>query len=158
MLELEWRRVDLRENLVYLEAHNHNQKNGKHGSVPLNTEARTAILSRARFRAEHCPSSPWVFCDEEGNRIKAVKRSFGTACKRAGIENFHIHDLRHTCATWLVQSGVSIREVAEVLRHSDIRVTMRYAHLAPDNVRAAVARLESIPESRSGHAEESKVA
>ncbi|CAK0759245.1 hypothetical protein CCP3SC15_2490001 [Gammaproteobacteria bacterium] len=68
-----------------------------------------------------------------------------------------VHDLRHTCATWLVQAGVSIRGVAEVLRHSDIRVTMRYAHLAPENTKAAVARLE-IDESRSGHADNFKVA
>jgi integrase len=48
-----------------------------------------------------------------------------------------------------VQAGVSIREVAEVLRHSDIRVTMRYAHLAPETVRAAVGALEG-DVSRSG--------
>jgi len=48
-----------------------------------------------------------------------------------------------------VQSGVSIRAVAELLRHADIRVTMRYAHLAPETVRAAVSVLET--ESRFGH-------
>jgi hypothetical protein len=46
-------------------------------------------------------------------------------------------------AAWLVQAGVSIRELAELLRHSDIRVTMSYTHLAPQNVRAAVGALES---------------
>lgn len=146
MLGLEWRRVGLQEGLIYLEATH--QKNGKIGSVPLNRQAREAILSRARFRAEFCPASPWVFAHKDGSRIKAVKRSFSTACQRAGIEDFHIHDLRHTCAAWLVQAGVSIREIAELLRHSDIRITMRYAHLSPDNVRAAVEALEK-SESRS---------
>lgn len=155
MLELEWKRVDLHTNLIYLRAMD--QKSGKIGSVPLNADARSALLSRARFRATYCPDSPWVFCDVKGSRIQAVKRSFATACRRAGIENFHIHDLRHTCATWLVQAGVSIREVAEVLRHSDIRMTMRYTHLAPENVRSAVARLEG-GGSRSGHAGISKAA
>ena len=93
-------------------------------------------------------------CDLTGKRIHAVKRSFATACRRAGITDFHIHDLRHTCAARLVQAGVSIREVAELLRHSDIRVTMRYAHLAPESVRSAVARLE-ISASRSSHEGES---
>lgn len=129
MLGLEWRRVDLKEGLIYLEAEN--QKNGKIGSIPLNQEARRALLSRARFRAENCPDSTWVFAHKNGSRIQSVKKSFRTACVRAGIENFHIHDLRHTCATWLVQSGVSIREVAEPLRHSDNRVTMRYSQLSP---------------------------
>ncbi|WP_407635345.1 tyrosine-type recombinase/integrase [Methylohalobius crimeensis] len=152
MLGLEWRRVDLQASLVYLEAAH--QKSGKVGSVPLNREAREAILSRARFRAEFCPASPWVFCNKNGTRIKALRRSFDTACRKVGIEDFHIHDLRHTCAAWLVQAGVSIREVAELLRHSDIRITMRYAHLAPDNVRAAVAALEA-PTSRFGHTRDS---
>jgi len=50
-----------------------------------------------------------------------------------------------------LQAGVPIREVAEVLRHSDIRSTMRYAHLAPENAGAAVSALES-ERSRFGHA------
>jgi integrase len=51
---------------------------------------------------------------------------------------------RHTTASWLVQQGRSLREVKELLGHSDIQVTMRYAHLAPDHLRAAVASLDGI--------------
>ncbi|MDD2770187.1 MAG: site-specific integrase [Methylococcus sp.] len=149
MLGLEWSRVDLGANLVYLGATN--QKNGKLGSVPFNSEAREAILSRARFRASYCPGSPWVFSHDDGARIGSIRTAFAGACKRAGIHDFHPHDLRHTCAAWLVQGGVSIREVAELLRHSDIRVTMRYAHLSPENVRAAVKVLEG-NRSRFSHA------
>jgi hypothetical protein len=79
----------------------------------------------------------------------------------AEIENFRIHDLRHTCAAWLVSAGVPLPEVRDLLGHSTIRMTERYAHLAPENVRAAVARLEGKAaeteppngggESRSGH-------
>lgn len=148
LLGLEWRRVDLQKQLIYLEAIH--QKNGRRGSVPLNDEAHAAILERQRFRARHCPQSPWVFCDSEGNRIQSIKRSFGTACRRAGIEDFHIHDLRHTCAAWLVQAGVPLIQVRDLLRHSTIEMTERYAHLSPDNVRTAVAALNGL--SRSGHA------
>lgn len=155
MLGLEWHRVDFKEGLVYLAGCH--QKNGKIGSVPLNREARAALLSRAGFRAKHCRASPWVFAHKDGSRIQSVKHAFSTACRKAGIEDFRIHDLRHSCAAWLVQSGVSIREVAELLRHSDIRVTMRYAHLAPENIRATVAALES-PVSRFGHGRSVEVA
>ena len=55
------------------------QKNGKPGLVPLNHEAREAMLSRARFRATRCPSSPWVFSNRAGERIASVKRSFARA-------------------------------------------------------------------------------
>lgn len=64
--------------------------------------------------------------------------------------------LEYTCAAWLVQAGVSIREVAELLRHSDIRITMRYAHLAPEQVRTAVERLEPLT-SHSGHTESKRL-
>jgi integrase len=140
MLNLEWRRVDLTQNLIYLDARD--QKSGKIGSVPLNREAREALLSRARFRATHCPASPWVFAHDDGSHLQSVRRSFATLCKTLGIQDFHIHNLRHTCAAWAVQSGAPLLEVCHLLRHSDIRMTMRYAHLAPDNVRAVVEKLE----------------
>ncbi len=149
LLGLEWRRVSLQERLLFLESDH--TKSGKHHSVPLNETSRQAIMDRLRFRAKHCPSSPWVFAREDGTQIKAVKRSFNTACRRAGIEDFHIHDLRHTCAAWLVSAGVPLTEVRDLLGHASVVVTERYAHLSPDNVRAAVARLDE-PMSRYGHA------
>lgn len=141
MLELEWTRVDLGANLIYLGAEH--QKNGKEGSVPLNLEARAAILSRGRFRATHCPDSPWVFCTRSGVRIASVKKGFALAVKRAGLDNVHPHDLRRTFGSWLVQEGVDIRRVSELMRHSDIRVTARvYAHLAPADLAEAVSVLD----------------
>lgn len=141
LLKLEWKRVDLHANLLYLETHH--TKTRKRRAVPLNQEARAALLNRARFRAQHCPTSPWVFCDEGGKRIANVRRAFETACRRVGLEDFHIHDLRHTCAAWLVSAGVALAEVRDLLGHASITMTERYAHLAPENVRAAVAVLDS---------------
>ena len=74
----------------------------------------------------------------------------GTACQRANIEDCRIHDLRHTCAAWLVSAGAPLPEVRDLLGHSTVKMTERYAHLAPENVRAAVAKLDSVG-SRSGH-------
>ena len=140
MLRLEWTRVDFQNALLFLESLH--TKSGKRRSIPLNTEARAALIERARFRAAHCPDSPWVFCNEAGIRIASLKRSWATACRRAGISNFHLHDLRHTCAAWLVQAGVPLPEVRDLLGHRSVTVTERYAHLAPENVRAAVVKLE----------------
>jgi integrase len=83
LLRLEWARVDLRANLAILNPGN--TKNGKRRSVPLNESAREAMLSRARYRAEHCPASPWVFCRKDGRRLTTVKRSFKAALKLAGM-------------------------------------------------------------------------
>ena len=101
-----------------------------------------------RLRDEICPDTPWVFFHmvptvntKTGDRVKDVKKSFNTACRRLGIENFHIHDLRHTFASWLVMEGVPLFEVSKLLRHASIQMTERYAHLAPDYLHDAVASL-----------------
>jgi len=139
LLGLEWSRVDLRSRVIHL-APEH-QKGKKHSTVPLNAPARDALLHRAGYRATICPDSAWVFT-RKGSRIGSIKKSFATACQKAGIEDFHIHDLRHTCGAWMVQAGVPLRTVAEILRHSSISTTMKYAHLSPDNARAGVEALE----------------
>lgn len=54
-----------------------------------------------------------------------------------------IHDLRHTCASLLVASGVSIFDTSKVLGHADVRMTMRYAHFSPEAGRKATKSLES---------------
>ncbi len=154
LLRLDWTRVDLQAGLIRLEADH--TKTLKRRSVPLNKDARDAIVSRSRFRARHCPESPWVFCHADGSIVRDVKRSFATACRRAGIEDFRIHDLRHTCAAWLVSAGVPLTAVRDLLGHTTVKMTERYAHLAPELVRAAVAVLDDTA-SRSGHVEKLKV-
>ena len=145
LLHLSWDRVDLRENLLFLEGKH--TKSGKRRVVPLNDEARRALLNRARFRAEFCPDSSWVFAHKNGKRVQFMQNGFQAACKRAGIEDFCVHDLRHTCASWMVQQGVPLSEVRDVLGHSTVEMTERYAHLAPDNLRSAVSVLDRLRSS-----------
>ncbi len=132
--------MDLSADLFYLDAQH--TKTARRRSVPLNQTAKSVIVKRARFRAQYCPGSPWVFARENGRRIQDVKRSFTTARERAGIDDFRIHDLRHTCAAWLVSAGVPLAEVKALLGYSTVKMTERYAHLAPENVRAAVSKLD----------------
>ncbi|WP_295400367.1 site-specific integrase [uncultured Thiocystis sp.] len=150
LLGLEWNRVDLNEGLIYLEARH--TKAAKRRAVPVNAVAREALLNRAHWREEQCPTTSWVFSDLDGSRIGSVKRSFATACRNAGIADFRFHDLRHTCAAWLVQLGVPLMDVRDVLGHSTVKMTERYAHLSPAQTRAAVSVLEA-GESRLSHVE-----
>ena len=82
-----------------------------------------------------------AFNSKIGDRVKNIRKSFKSACSRAGIENFRIHDLRHTFASWLVMEGVPLFEVSKLLRHASIQMTERYAHLAPDHLHNAVDNL-----------------
>lgn len=139
ILGLEWDRVDFEQRLIYLPYSKN--KSRRNTSVPINEVAVEVLMRRKRFRDKHCPSSRWVFSDKEGERIASVKKSFATACKRAGIEDFRPHDLRHTCAAWLVQAGVPLIEVRDLLRHTSYQVTEKYAHLEPKQTRGAVGVL-----------------
>ncbi len=136
---LTWDRVDLAGSVIHLAPGD--QKNRKYGSIPLNATARRVLA--ARFE----DGQVYVFHRGEkpvGKPIGSVRKAFEGACRRAGIRDFVFHDLRHTCASWLVQNGVDLARVCEVLRHSDIRQTMIYAHLAPHDALQAVSVLDKI--------------
>jgi len=144
LLNLKWENIDFSTRLLHLEQ----TKSGEWQTVPINEDARQVLVQRMRLRDEICPDTPWVFFHmvptvntKAGDRVKDVKKSFNTACRRLGIENFHIHDLRHTFASWLVMEGVPLFEVSKLLRHASIQMTERYAHLAPDYLHDAVASL-----------------
>jgi integrase len=69
-------------------------------------------------------------------------RQLASACKAAGIRRVMFHVLRHTFASHLVMRGVPMKAVQELLGHSSIDMTMRYAHLSPNVRREAVAALD----------------
>lgn len=71
---------------------------------------------------------------------KQLRDNWDAAREATGID-CRWHDLRHTCASWLVQAGVPIYTVAEILGHSGVQVTKRYAHLSPSHLADAVAKL-----------------
>ncbi|WP_022855985.1 tyrosine-type recombinase/integrase [Thermodesulfobacterium thermophilum] len=75
------------------------------------------------------------------------RRAFKRALKSAGLpESIRIHDLRHTFASWLAIKGVPIQQIKELLGHSQITTTLRYAHLNPETLRRVVNTLESFEE------------
>ncbi|MBX3342849.1 MAG: tyrosine-type recombinase/integrase [Nitrospira sp.] len=76
--------------------------------------------------------------DREPVTPDMVTTAFRRACESVGVTNFRFHDLRHTFASALVQKGVDLYRVQRLLGHRDGRMTQRYAHLAPENLREAV--------------------
>ncbi|MFH1116796.1 MAG: site-specific integrase [Pseudomonadota bacterium] len=80
--------------------------------------------------------------DKDGEKYQKMRTGFRNAVKRSRIPHVRFHDLRHTFASHLVMGGVDIRTVQELLGHRDIRMTMRYSHMAPDHMRKAVSVLD----------------
>lgn len=132
-------------------------KGGRFRFLPLTADARACLAelhADARAKTGHPPrASDWVW---PGNRewhgqherhrpraMTACNRQMREISKRAKVDDCTWHTLRHTFASWLVMRGVSLRVVQELLGHQSIRMTERYAHLAPGFAQhAAVASLE----------------
>ena len=99
----------------------------------------------------------YVFADPKtGKPFGSVKTAFLTALKKSKIPPLRFHDLRHTFATRLVATGVDLLTVKELLGHSNISMTMRYAHPSQENMRRAVVSLIGSPASRDGHQMDTK--
>lgn len=134
ILALTWSQVDFGRAIMTIEAAQ--SKSRKRRSVPLNREALAALKSRAAA----CDGSVYVFCHGQ-HRITDIKKGFGAACRRAGLSDVTPHTCRHTFASWLVTAGVPLYEVRDLLGHSTIKLTERYSHLAPENLRIAVEKI-----------------
>lgn len=145
LLTLRWEDVDLEKRLIRL-AHT---KSGKIRVIPIGPDL-LLLLMDLRKKA----NGSWhVFVNARtGTSYRDIKRAFQTACEKARVESLRFHDLRHTFASRLVERGVDIVTVKELLGHSTIRMTERYTHSRMDLKRNAVERLSSkSPESPPGH-------
>ena len=80
-----------------------------------------------------------------GKRIQQSSTAWGLAKQRAGIEDFRFHDLRHTWASWHVQSGTSLPELMELGGWKSYEMVLRYAHLAPEKLSFVAGRIERQP-------------
>ncbi len=114
ILEMDWQQVKLGERLIQMRV-----KGNKEHAVRI-TPALLAALSTMPLR------EGLVF-----DRTN-FRRRWASALKRSGLVDLKFHDLRHTFASWARQAGADIADVCEALGHSDISMTMRYAHIKPD--------------------------
>ena len=109
-------------------------------TIPLTTRAAKIIHA-------HCEAStsPYIFVHQDGTPYStaAVSTTFVRSARHAGFHDVSLHTLRHTFVSRLVQAGRSLAEVAALAGHRDIRMTLRYAHLAPRHLEESIQALES---------------
>ncbi len=120
ILTLKWKDIDIEEGFIHI----NKSKNSERKDIPVNPQLSDLLTS---LREKKEDGSEYVF-----GHYGDIKKGFMAACRRAGIEDFTFHDLRHTFASHLVMMGVSIVVVKELLGHKKLEMTLRYAHLAPD--------------------------
>jgi integrase len=141
LLKTRWEHIDMIRRVLILPAEN--TKTQRTRSIPLNQKAFIAL---DRLREWQCRNgiqdSPWLFSKSDGNRLAGILVPFQKAREKAGITDFTVHDLRHTFASWLVMSGVELIKVRDLLGHTTIAMTERYAHLATDRLFDAVSVLD----------------
>lgn len=153
IVNLKWQQIDLQRKVAWI--YPEESKSGRAIGVALNDLAESVL--RRQIGRHH----NWVFVHTE-----SVKRNDGTttasvrkmrvdsntawraALKRAGIEDFRFHDLRHTWASWLIQAGVPLSALQEMGGWESIEMVQRYAHLAPNHLTEHARQIDAIFGSR----------
>lgn len=138
ILSLGWKCVNLENKKITLL----DTKNGKKRYIPINSSLMSELEKLHKYKfSENVFANPLT-----GTRYFDLKNAFPAICKLAKIEGFRFHDLRHTSATRMVGAGVPITMVKDILGHSDIHTTMRYAHAITEQSLDAVEALSNYAE------------
>lgn len=137
LMNLTWADVYLEQGFIIL----HKTKNGERRRVTLAGQALELLKEHAKNKSSDkellFPRSP------NSNKPIDLRSDFITATKKAVIENFRWHDLRHCTASYLAMNGASLAEIAEVLGHKSFTMVKRYAHLSHAHVSNVVASMNS---------------
>ena len=141
IFKLTWADIDIKERLLFLRE----TKNGsnRHAYMSKCVQGELSKLKSGE-------GNQLLFPSRDGEQIKHISRTFERAVKTIGLnkgitdrkQKIVFHSLRHTYASRLVDKGVSIYEVKELLGHKDIKMTMRYSHLDKERLRKSVQVLD----------------
>jgi integrase len=144
ILSLTWKEVDLfRKTIIVLKS-----KNNRKRTIPINETIFGLIKTKAKGRSI---KTDLIFHTKSHNPINRnnVGRAFRSTVKKVGINDFRLHDLRHTFATRLVQAGIDLYKVQLLLGHVTPTMTQRYAHHHPESLRDGVRVLDDVKKKNS---------
>jgi len=137
LLGLSWKDVDMDHKLLVFR----NTKTGDDRPVPISD---TLVSTLKELPSRFGEGVVFVGAGGQPVNVEALRTAWRRAVRSAGIGRCRFHDLRHSAASFMVQAGVPLYDVSKILGHRDVRMTQRYAHLAPDHLRGAVAALDRI--------------
>jgi integrase len=149
-----WTQFDLTAG-IWTKPSSHTKQKKKH-RVPLSPVALQLLLdmkekAEAQAKKQKRPPSPYVFpAERREGHIVSVKSTWRRVCKAAGLENVRVHDLRHSYASFAANAGVELQVVGKLLGHTQLKTTMRYAHLFDSTLRVATGRVGAIVSATAG--------
>jgi integrase len=132
LFDLKWSAVNFQTKTITVAGATTKTSETRH--IPMNKETDGTLKDWKKQAA----NTRYVFPSQAGGRLEDVKSAWLNLLERAKIEDFRWHDMRHDFASRLVMAGVPLNTVRDLLGHADIKMTLRYAHLAPGTKAAAV--------------------
>lgn len=115
----------------------HTSKNKRPRVMPLTD----ALIAELRRQGLGKPEALVFASPRDPKRAYAINAVWAKAVRRAGLENFRLHDCRHSTASYLAQNGAGLLEISEVLGHTTLKMAARYAHLTVGHKAALINRV-----------------
>ncbi len=142
ILKLKWNDVDFENHKIIIRAEN--AKDSERREIYINNTLLDMLLT---MRQANNGRSKFVFIYKgpktgKWREIKEVKVAFANACRKAGIEDLHFHDLRHTAGTRLINKGADLVSVSKILGHASLKTTQRYLHTDINQIADALNKLD----------------
>jgi len=138
LFNLKWKDVDTYAK--WLTVQGETAKSGQTRRIPLNAEALATLSGWQKHRGNVRAEDP-IFPGAAGAKLTRIDTAWSKLVKRAKLDDFRFHDLGHQFASRLVQSGIDLNTVRDLLGHADLDMVLRYAHLSPDRLTMAVEKV-----------------
>jgi len=144
LVNLKWSWIDLEEGIITVRnTETFRTKSGNERIIPINDTLKI-VLNKRFPKIIDISKDEYVFTKIKGIRLNVdfVSKNFKKISRKLNLnEDYHLHTIRHTFASNLVQRGVDLYTVKELLGHSDLKTTQIYSHLKRSNLIEAVTKL-----------------
>jgi len=134
IMNLTWKDVDTKKGRIIL----HETKNGERRVVPLLGHAQKLIKKLSKIRRI---DSGLLFPGKNPKRPVFIRSPWAKAVVSAKLDDFKFHDLRHSAASYMLMSGASLGEIAELLGHKTLQMVKRYSHLSESHAASVVSKM-----------------
>ncbi len=147
IMSLRWENIDLKRRWAFLDT----TKNDERRVLALSNVAFNVLCE---YAGDHLKKSGLIFPSySDPEKPMHIRKAWKNAMKAAELKDFRFHDLRHSAASYLAMNGASLNEIADILGHKTLAMTMRYAHLSVSH-KAQV--IESMNNKILGHLDKTK--